>query len=165
MHNYATPFAHIILLGASPEVDAACVAGDVEHSQALQTRQGHGNAVTLRRRRKAQDVRGKTAERERFCFPTQETALRLSVWPPAELSAPGSCTSSGRALWSPALRTTSCSWCDCCRRRRGEENPSTVLLFHQSKTLMAKERYPSVRLRGRFTAVVAEMSWCSFVRE
>lgn len=62
MHNYATPFAHIILLGASPEVDAACVAGDVEHSQALQTRQGHGNAVTLRRRRKAQDVRGKTAE-------------------------------------------------------------------------------------------------------
>lgn len=40
---------HIILLGASPEVDAACVAGDVEHSQALQTRQRHGNTVTLKR--------------------------------------------------------------------------------------------------------------------
>lgn len=38
---------HIVLLGASPEVDAACVAGDVEHRQALQTRQGHGNAITL----------------------------------------------------------------------------------------------------------------------
>lgn len=40
---------HIILLGASPEVDAACVAGDVEHSQALQARQRHGNTITLQR--------------------------------------------------------------------------------------------------------------------
>lgn len=38
---------HIVLLGASPEVDAACVAGDVEHSQALQTGQRHGNAIAL----------------------------------------------------------------------------------------------------------------------
>lgn len=38
---------HIVLLGASPEVNAACVAGDVEHSQALQTGQRHGNAIAL----------------------------------------------------------------------------------------------------------------------
>lgn len=44
-------YTHIILLGASPEVDTACIAGDVEHSQALQTRQRHGNAVTLKRKR------------------------------------------------------------------------------------------------------------------
>lgn len=47
---------HVILLRAAPEVDAACVAGDVEHGQALQTRQRHGNAVALRRRRQRRDL-------------------------------------------------------------------------------------------------------------
>lgn len=42
---------HVILFSASPEVDTACIAGDVEHSQALETRQRHGNPVTLKTRR------------------------------------------------------------------------------------------------------------------
>lgn len=43
--------AHIVLLGAPPEVDPSGVAGDVEHGQALQARQRHGYAVALRRHR------------------------------------------------------------------------------------------------------------------
>lgn len=39
---------HVILLGAAPEVDPTGVAGDVEDGQALQARQGHGDAVALR---------------------------------------------------------------------------------------------------------------------
>lgn len=39
---------HVILLGAAPEVDPTGVAGNVEDGQALQARQGHGNAVALR---------------------------------------------------------------------------------------------------------------------
>lgn len=51
---------HIVLFGASPEVDTACIAGDVEDSQALQTRQRHGNPVTL-------------WTEERRCFKTRKT--------------------------------------------------------------------------------------------
>ena len=46
-----TTNTHIILLGAAPEVDTTCIARYVEHSQALQTRQRHGNTVTLRKDR------------------------------------------------------------------------------------------------------------------
>lgn len=66
---------HIILLGASPEVDTACIAGDVEHSQALQTRQRHGNTVTLQRERRERKLKGRKAQDVRrkqlmaFCFP------------------------------------------------------------------------------------------------
>lgn len=51
---------HIVLFGASPEVDTTCIAGDVEDSQALQTRQRHGNPVTL-------------WTEERRCFKTRKT--------------------------------------------------------------------------------------------
>lgn len=114
---------HIVLFGASPEVDTACIAGDVEDSQALQTRQRHGNPVTLwteERRlfktRKTQQVcRNQLTD---ICFPKDVCLL-----PPAELSALGSCTSSGPALWSPGLRTTSCSWCDYCRGKSKPVRP------------------------------------------
>lgn len=87
---------HIILLGASPEVDTACIAGDVEHSQALQTRQRHGNTVTLKKDRgRGEEVRKgeNTHKNSWFCL-----AKYSSFWPQAELAVPGSCTSSGPAL-------------------------------------------------------------------
>lgn len=38
---------HVILFGASPEVGAACVAGNVEHSDALQAGEGDVLAIAL----------------------------------------------------------------------------------------------------------------------
>lgn len=117
---------HIVLLGASPEVDAACVAGDVEHSQALQAGQRHGNAIALQTEEGLGEVQnGAQCSCKHCVFHRSPSEPRLSVCacasPPAELAAPGSCRSSAPALWSPALRTTSCSWCDCCGRRRSDK--------------------------------------------
>lgn len=39
----------VVLLGATPKVDTTGIAGDVENSKPLQTRQGDGNPVTLQR--------------------------------------------------------------------------------------------------------------------
>lgn len=45
----ATPAGtHVIFFCASPEVDAASIAGDVEHGNPLQTGQGDGHSVTLK---------------------------------------------------------------------------------------------------------------------
>lgn len=41
------PETHTVFLGATPEVDASCVAGNVKHGNALQAGQGNGNPVAL----------------------------------------------------------------------------------------------------------------------
>lgn len=44
---YSSKCTHVVLLGAAPEVGAACVAGNVQHSDSLQAGQGDVLAVAL----------------------------------------------------------------------------------------------------------------------
>lgn len=100
---------HIVLLGASPEVDAPRVAGDVEHSDALQARQRDGHPVALQER----------AELGGPLPPAQSLCPRPI--PPAAPAAPGSCRCAAGVPSCPAPRTTSCSWCGYCRVKQGSE--------------------------------------------